>query len=221
MPAAGCRRASSTRRASKTGVGLRGQPWSFFAIYTDPMSGYNRANNREFVPRKVPFNLEGTPTPHLGGYHEVEKVVQYFHTKLDIAPVEELEGNIKMITTANAYRVRMESIAESCLVNYKTTKDQKWLRLHLIIEETTELITAFMHGDKVEALDALADLMYVTAGTAAVYNLPLTEAFLEVHRSNMTKEKQASDPNADRVSDKGPNYEPPQLERLLMERGQL
>lgn len=39
------------------------------------------------------------------------------------------------------------------------------------------------------AADALADLKYVTDGTAHLYGLPLNEIFTEVHRANMTKER--------------------------------
>lgn len=152
---------------------------------------------------------------------EVEKVVQYFHSKLGIAPKEDLDGPMKMIITANAFKIRLETMSADCLEHYVNTKDQRWLRIHLILEETAELMAGLMSGNKVATLDALADLMYVTAGCAAVYNLPLTEAFMEVHRSNMTKEKQPSDPHGDRVKDKGPNYEPPQLARLLYEKGML
>jgi predicted HAD superfamily Cof-like phosphohydrolase len=95
--------------------------------------------------------------------------------------------------------------------------DGRHLRAHLIIEETGELIRAMAIGDEIEMLDAMSDLMYVVIGTAVMYDLPLPEAFEEVHESNMTKTKMPSDPHGERLRDKGPNYIPPNLEKVWIE----
>ena len=89
------------------------------------------------------------------------------------------------------------------------------LRVHLTFEEMAEWIDAMLDGDEVRALDALADRLYVLFGDAATYDLPLENAFAEVHRSNMTKEKQPDDPSRERVRAKGPNFVPPDLRRVL------
>lgn len=150
----------------------------------------------------------------------VERTVQYFHDKLGIAPQSPVKP-LRPNSSAQGFASELSRMAESCLGLYKSSHDQSWLRLHLILEETSELVDGLIAGDKVNVLDALADLLYVTAGTAAVYNLPLTDAFLEVHRSNMTKERQQTDVDGDRVRDKGPNYDPPNLRLLLAEKGLL
>lgn len=93
--------------------------------------------------------------------------------------------------------------------------DGRWLRAHLMVEEVGELCVAMAAGDVVEVLDGLADLEYVTVGSAEMFGLPLDEAFDEVHRSNMTKEKQPDDPSSARVRVKGPNYSPPDIKGVL------
>ena len=89
------------------------------------------------------------------------------------------------------------------------------LRLHLELEELAEKFQALLDGDEVAFLDGAADQLYVQLGTAAIYDLPLQEAFDEVHRSNMTKEKQPDDPHAQRLRSKGPNYRAPNLRGIL------
>jgi predicted HAD superfamily Cof-like phosphohydrolase len=95
------------------------------------------------------------------------------------------------------------------LKTYNEHKDVRWLRAHLMMEELSEVILGLATCNKVDVLDGLADLSYVTLGTAAVYELPLAEAFEEVHKSNMTKK-----PSDQRCSDKT-GYTPPNLEKLL------
>lgn len=88
-------------------------------------------------------------------------------------------------------------------------------RLHLIVEEVAELAAALQDGDEVATLDALADLTYVTVGTAVAYGLPLAEAFTEVHASNMTKSIGGEGRLWHPV--KGTDYRPPDLVRVLRE----
>lgn len=61
------------------------------------------------------------------------------------------------------------------------------LRVALIQEELYELEKAVYTDDIVEVADALADLIYVTVGTALEYGIPLDRVWDEVHRSNMAK----------------------------------
>lgn len=89
------------------------------------------------------------------------------------------------------------------------------LRLHLELEELAEKFEAMLEGNEEKMLDGAADQLYVLLGTAAIYDLPLEEAFVEVHVSNMTKEKQPDDPHAQRLRSKGPNYRPPDIANVL------
>lgn len=76
--------------------------------------------------------------------------------------------------------------------NWKTAL----LRQNLIGEELKELYDEmFADETSIEDLNVnlcniakeLADLLYVTYGTAATYGIPIDKVFAEVHRSNMSK----------------------------------
>lgn len=75
----------------------------------------------------------------------------------------------------------------------------------------------FNNVDLVEVADALGDLDYITNGAALVFGIPLPEVTAEIHRSNMTKLGADGQPirNEEGKVQKGPNYEPPQLEMIL------
>jgi predicted HAD superfamily Cof-like phosphohydrolase len=94
-------------------------------------------------------------------------------------------------------------------------KDPAFLAAHLFLEELGEGLQALGRRDKIGFLDFLGDFLYILCGRAAQFGLPLEEAFAEIHRSNMTKEKQPNDPAAARVRVKGPNYTPPNLFKVL------
>lgn len=64
---------------------------------------------------------------------------------------------------------------------------ERGLRVRLQQEETDELATASIQGDVVGVADALADIVYIAYGTAAVYGIDLDAVLGEVHRSNMEK----------------------------------
>jgi len=67
------------------------------------------------------------------------------------------------------------------------SKDERELRRKLLAEEYTEYVVAEYNNDIVEIADALADIIYIAAGTAVSYGIPLDRIFGEVHRSNMAK----------------------------------
>lgn len=110
---------------------------------------------------------------------------------------------------------------------------EKLLRLQLIIEETWELadalgvtlgpkplmVTKDTIVDPVASLDALTDLMYVTFGTYHTLGLAdcASEAFREVHSSNMSKLDDSGRPikNEHGKVLKGPYYFKPNLEVIV------
>lgn len=105
-----------------------------------------------------------------------------------------------------AVSIRMQDL-------FTVERDYRALRMHLILEEAAEVMEALAARDENLLLDALADLSYVTVGTAVTYDLPLEWAFAEVHASNMTKAPRSdSDP---RVRQKGTSYVPPDMESVL------
>jgi predicted HAD superfamily Cof-like phosphohydrolase len=70
-------------------------------------------------------------------------------------------------------------------------------------------------ADIVAAADALADLEYVSKGSAVTWGIPLSEVFDEVHRSNMTKV--GGGRRADGKILKPATYSPPQIGRVLVD----
>lgn len=153
------------------------------------------------------------------------KMVERFHEKVVGCPTQRVDqlsivhdGVTKTRGAPREGLIMHSSLhgeSQSLLAGYKTTGDQCYLRGHLIVEETAELLDAMYMEDEVLVLDALADLLYVVLGSAVTMDLPLAEAFVEVHRSNMTKRRQSDDPDGARVRDKGEGYQPPDLKRIL------
>ena len=89
-------------------------------------------------------------------------------------------------------------------------EDLRAARASLVLEEAGELLEALYHGSRVDVADDLADLAYVTYGTAVSYGIDLDGAIAEVHRSNMTKTPGDFKP----VKDAG--YQPPELAQFLL-----
>jgi predicted HAD superfamily Cof-like phosphohydrolase len=133
--------------------------------------------------------------------------VEDFHSHMGITPKHDWPQSKDEALVMLARVVELEAI--DALTTYRNHNDVRWLRVHLMMEELSEVIRGLATCNKVDTLDGLADLSYVTLGTAAVFNLPLAEAFEEVHQSNMTKK-----PSDQRCSDKT-GYTPPNLEKLL------
>lgn len=132
-----------------------------------------------------------------------EQKVKLFHEKYGFAISAELTADKELAI----YSQQLLKMSQNL-----TTGTLPAVRSHLIIEEVAELLKAFSEGDKIEILDALADLIYVVTGTAVTFGLPLDAAFNEVHRSNMTKQIKQ-----DRLQHpgKGSNYSPPSFSNLM------
>ena len=112
----------------------------------------------------------------------------------------------------------MEYFGQS--VNYKpglVDESLACLRLNLIQEEVEELKQAIGQDDLTGVADALTDILYVVYGTGAAYGIDLDECFAEVHRSNMSKLGSDNKPiyREDGKILKGPNYSPPNLDKVL------
>lgn len=90
------------------------------------------------------------------------------------------------------------------------------LRIRLIEEEASEFAVAARAGDVVGVLDALCDLLYVTYGAAVSLGVDIEPFFDEVHRSNMAKVGGTRRPDGKWL--KPPDWQPPDLARILRER---
>jgi len=90
------------------------------------------------------------------------------------------------------------------------------LRCALIEEEAQEFRHAWRTRDRLEMIDALCDLLYVTVGAAVEMGVELAPFFDEVHASNLRK---AGGPvRADGKHLKPPGWTPPDLQRVYRDR---
>lgn len=100
-----------------------------------------------------------------------------------------------------------------------TVPNEKNMKLwgDVMIEELQELAVAHNSKDPVEFLDAVADLVYVTAQQAHLNGWPLAEALSRVHSSNMSKLGEDGKPiiREDGKVLKGPNFKAPDLSDLV------
>lgn len=99
-----------------------------------------------------------------------------------------------------------------------------YLRASLIAEEAEEVdAELFPYAETAGVIDLealakeLADLLYVTYGTAVAFGIDITEAFRRVHESNMSKLGDDGKPvvRSDGKVLKGPNYRPPSMEGVI------
>lgn len=107
-----------------------------------------------------------------------------------------------------------------CLVNYKPTMpdtETRLLRASLIVEEVAEFMVAARNKDMVGMCDALADLLYVTYGTAVVMGVDIENFSEEVQRSNMSKDGGGQDSGGKVM--KGPDFFPPDISEILRLQG--
>lgn len=93
------------------------------------------------------------------------------------------------------------------------------LRLDLIQEEVDELKEGLAKQDIVEIADALTDILYVVYGAGHAFGIDLDECYEEVHRSNMSKLDEDGNPlyREDGKVLKGPNYNKPNLAKVIQE----
>lgn len=107
-------------------------------------------------------------------------------------------------------------------INVPFTEELVDLRVSLCVEECKEVeeelwLNSPEFIDKKRLTKELADLLYVTIGTAVTFGLPLEEVFNEVHKSNMSKLGEDGKPiyREDGKVLKGPNYKEPDLEKFF------
>lgn len=97
--------------------------------------------------------------------------------------------------------------------------EEVMLRVRLMAEEFAELLAAMQLNimnptdENYELIaDSIADLLYVTYGTAVTYGIQIDAIFEEVHRSNMTK---SGVPDEGGKVIKGDSFDPPDLKEVL------
>ncbi len=101
----------------------------------------------------------------------------------------------------------------------KLKMEKEKLRFNLMKEENEEYLEAAEKGDVVEVADALGDMLYILCGTIIEHGMQkvIEEVFEEIHRSNLSKLDENGNPvyREDGKVIKGPNYFPPNIEKVL------
>jgi phosphoribosyl-ATP pyrophosphohydrolase len=149
---------------------------------------------------------------------QLRMAVEAFHKKMNLDFKADLSTMVKR-NDCPMLRAIMHNQAEAALTQYGKGGDLRLLRLHLVLEECGEWLTALMDADEVKLMDATCDLVYVLLGTLISFDLPFGEGFAEVQKSNMTKTpKGLSDNSAEqaRLRDKGTKFKAPNLEAVLV-----
>jgi len=117
-----------------------------------------------------------------------------------------------------AFHNKFEVVAQTTPTD--VSEETKHLRVRLIQEEFDELKEAMASGNLAEVAKEMADLLYVTYGTAVSYGIDMEPVFQEVHRSNLSKI--GGYKRADGKWVKPPTYSPANIEPILeVQREQL
>jgi len=114
-------------------------------------------------------------------------------------------------TMVEAFHNRFDILVQT--VPTDLNDDTKQLRVRLIQEEFDELKEAMAAGNLAAVAKELADLLYVTYGTAVSYGVDMEPVFQEVHRSNLSKV--GGYKRADGKWVKPPTYSPADINPIL------
>ena len=112
-----------------------------------------------------------------------------------------------------AFHSKFEIVVQATPMELK--EETKELRVRLIQEEFDELKEAMAAGNLAAVAKELADLLYVTYGTAVSYGIDMEPVFREVHRSNLSKI--GGYKRADGKWVKPPTYSPADIESIVDE----
>lgn len=153
------------------------------------------------------------------GLDEVAACIKEFHSKMQFETHslydEEVNDEVRSAVNHDLLKSKTAISHWANKLQSLVKFSRRATRGHLIAEEAAEALGGLLTKNEEDLLDGLMDLLYVTVGTCVEFGLPVGEAFIEVHLSNMSKEKNPNDPHANRVRDKGPNYRAPDLAGVL------
>ena len=101
----------------------------------------------------------------------------------------------------------------------KLENEKEKLRFELMKEENEEYLEAAEKGNVIEIADALGDMLYILWGTIIEHGMQnvIEEVFEEIHKSNLSKLDENGKPiyREDGKVIKGPNYFPPNIEKIM------
>lgn len=98
-----------------------------------------------------------------------------------------------MSTWSDSYCAPVHAFMQACGQDIAVPLDRETpsglidLRLRLMDEELTEVFEAINARDAVQTAHELADLLYVTIGTAVAFGVPIEDVFAAVSRANLSK----------------------------------
>ena len=119
-------------------------------------------------------------------------MVEEFHQAFDVpVAIRPTMPDVSFRVRSILYSIALRTLDMSAVLLKQSEEDSSGLlmRLHLCMEELSELAEAMSEQDNVAALDALCDMRYVADGTVLHLGFANTfrQAVAEVHRSNMSK----------------------------------
>lgn len=125
----------------------------------------------------------------------------------------DFQALVRAFHEASGQRVRSKPDMPLGIVEYQ-------LRRRLIDEEALEACDALRIGRMEEIAGELADVLYVTFGTAVALGIDLAPVFAEVHRSNMAKVSGGvvRDASTGKIL-KPPGWTPPDVAAVLKAQG--
>lgn len=104
-------------------------------------------------------------------------------------------------------------------VDPNPTLDKYGLRYELMKEENDEYLESLKNNDVIGVADALGDMLYILYGTILAHGMQhvIEEVFDEIHESNLSKLGEDGKPiyREDGKVIKGPNYFPPNLDKII------
>lgn len=92
-------------------------------------------------------------------------------------------------------------------------KEESLERMRQLEYQYHEYRAAERACDLCKIADALADMVHVICSTSLMYGIPLQTVFLEIHRSNLTKQGMGEDGRMV----KGPKFDSPKIADILVE----
>lgn len=90
------------------------------------------------------------------------------------------------------------------------------LRKRLISEEFAEVMEAIKANNLIQIAGELADLIYVTIGTATTYGIDLEPIWDAIHSANMQKERVPGSDNSVKIR-KPAGWKPADIESLILD----
>lgn len=207
------------------------QEWDQSDFILDVHGGityFSKVENCSFIPSTIDSSKEdyivGFDTFHykdtLQNCSESMVLVETLFLKLQLL---EIYNN-----SMNKLLVDVEVFNKAFNIDYKQSPStigmsEYKLRHNLMEEENNEYLNACKDGNIVEIADALGDQLYILCGTILKHGLQdkIIEVFSEIQRSNMSKLGENGEYliRADGKILKGPNYSPPDIQKILDSHG--